>query len=125
MPGAHIKKIREQKKITQDEMARRMGISQNAYSKIENNITQLTINHVKLISTALDVSPLELMRGDFILQKPTTTDEHSITKEYILQSIDLLKAKVKSLTDNKHELYPALLADLQAADNVLNNIPAR
>jgi transcriptional regulator with XRE-family HTH domain len=123
MPGTHIKRIREQKKITQEEVARQMGISQNAYSKIENNITQLTINHIKLISTALDVSPLELMRGDFILQKPAAVEQEAITKETILRSLELLKEQVSSLPHNTHDLYPVLMADLQAADNVLHNIP--
>jgi transcriptional regulator with XRE-family HTH domain len=122
MPGTHIKKIREQKKITQEEVARHMGISQNAYSKIENNITQLTINHVKLISAALDVSALELMREDFILQKPATVAQESLTKESILKNIELLKEKVKKLPHSTHDLYPVLMADLHAADNVLQNI---
>lgn len=47
MPGTVIRKIREMKKLSQEEVARQMGISQNAYSKIESNQTQLTINHIK------------------------------------------------------------------------------
>lgn len=122
MPGTHIKKIREQKKITQDEVARFMGISQNAYSKIENNITQLTINHVKQISTALNVSPLELLRGDFEVHKPLSLHAQSITKENILMNLDMLREKINLIQIERHELYPILMYELQAADNILSHI---
>ena len=122
MPGTLIKKIREQKKITQEEVARQMGISQNAYSKIENNITQLTINHVKQISTALDVSPLELLRGDFEVHKPLSLHAQSITKENILMNLDLLREKINLIQVERHELYPILMYELQAADNILSHI---
>jgi len=122
MPGTLIKKIREQKKITQEEVARKIGLSQNAYSKIENNITQLTINHVKLISAALDVSPLELLRGDFEVHKPLSLHAQSITKENILMNLDLLREKINLIQVERHELYPILMYELQAADNILSHI---
>lgn len=122
MPGTLIKKIREQKKITQEEVARKIGLSQNAYSKIENNITQLTINHVKLISAALDVSPLELLRGDFEVHKPLSLHAQSITKENILMNLDLLREKINLIQIERHELYPILMYELQAADNILSHI---
>jgi transcriptional regulator with XRE-family HTH domain len=47
-----------------------MGISQNAYSKIENNITQLTVNHLKSISSTLDIPIIDLLKDDFEIRKP-------------------------------------------------------
>jgi transcriptional regulator with XRE-family HTH domain len=122
MPGTLIKKIREQKRITQEDVARKIGISQNAYSKIENNITQLTINHVKQISVALEVSPLELLRGDFEVHKPLSLHAQSITKENILMNLDLLREKINLIQVERHELYPILMYELQAADNILSHI---
>jgi transcriptional regulator with XRE-family HTH domain len=122
MPGTLIKKIREQKKLTQEEVARHIGISQNAYSKIENNITQLTINHVKQISAALDVSPLELLRGDFEVHKPLSLHAQSITKETILMNLDALREKINQIQVDRHELYPILMYEIQAADNILSHI---
>jgi transcriptional regulator with XRE-family HTH domain len=122
MPGTAIKLIREQKKITQEEVARRIGISQNAYSKIENNITQLTINHVKQISVALDVSPMELLRGDFEVHRPLSLHAQSITRETILMNMEALMDKLKQIPIEKHELYPILMYELQAADNILSHI---
>ena len=44
--GNNIKKIRELHNLTQEYMAGRLGISQAAYSKIENN--ELKMNQEKL-----------------------------------------------------------------------------
>jgi transcriptional regulator with XRE-family HTH domain len=122
MPGTVIKQIRESKKITQEEVARKIGISQNAYSKIENNLTQLTINHVKQISLALNVSPLELLRGDFEVHKPLSLHAQSITKEMLIMNLEELKQKLIQTPMEKHELYPILMYELQAADNILSHL---
>lgn len=79
MPGTVIRKIREMKKLSQEEVARQMGISQNAYSKIESNQTQLTINHIKKISKILDVSIFELLKDEFEIHKPLSIHAQSIS----------------------------------------------
>lgn len=122
MPGTLIKKIREQKKITQGAIARQMGISQNAYSKIENNITQLTVNHVKQISAALDVSPIELLKDDFEIHKPLSLEAQSITREALIIHLEKLKELLNSKLPDKHELYPLFMYQLQAAENILMHV---
>ena len=122
MPGTLIKQIREQKKITQEEVARHIGMSQNAYSKIENNVTQLTINHIKLISKALEVSPLELLRDDFEIHKPLSLHAQSITKDVLTMNMKALLEKLEQNPVEKHELYPILMYELQAADNILSHV---
>jgi transcriptional regulator with XRE-family HTH domain len=47
-----------------------MSISQNAYSKIENNITQLTVRHIKLLSTILEAPITDLLNDDFEIHRP-------------------------------------------------------
>lgn len=49
MPGTIIKKIRESKSLKQETVAKELGISQAAYSKIENNITELTVRHCRIL----------------------------------------------------------------------------
>jgi len=119
MPGTLIRKIREQKKVTQEEVARHLNISQNAYSKIENGITQLTVNPVKQISAALGVSPVELLGDEFEIHKPLSLQAQSINKEVLIDNLSQLKDKLKSLPFDKHELFPLFLYQLQTADNIL------
>ena len=50
-----IKKIREYRNYTQQFIADSLELSQNAYCKIENGTTKLTIDRLETIATILDV----------------------------------------------------------------------
>lgn len=60
----NIRKIREAKHYTQDYMAMKLAISQNAYSKIELGYTKITVERLFQIAYLLDVDPIDLLRGD-------------------------------------------------------------
>lgn len=70
MPGSIIKHLREQKMLKQDTVAKAMGISQAAYSKIENNITELTVKHCRMLSKIFDVNVYEHLPDDFEIIRP-------------------------------------------------------
>ena len=59
--SSKIRKIRELKGFSQDYLAQSMGISQAAYSKIENNNENLTIDKIKKIAVILEIDPMELI----------------------------------------------------------------
>jgi len=122
MPGTTIRKFREYRNYSQDYVARKMGISQNAYSKIENNITQLTVNHVKTISQVLDVPVIELLRDDFEIHAPASMQVESITKEALLMAIASIQARLEEKKPLKHEFYPVIMALLQTLDTTLENV---
>jgi transcriptional regulator with XRE-family HTH domain len=122
MPGSTIRKFREFRNYSQDYVARKMGISQNAYSKIENNITQLTVNHVKLISVILDVPVIDLLSDDFEIHAPTTMHTESISKEALLQAMTNIQTKLNDKVHVKHEFYPVIMALLQTMDTTLENV---
>lgn len=122
MPGTVIRKIREMKKLSQEEVARQMGISQNAYSKIESNQTQLTINHIKKISKILDVSIFELLNDEFEIHKPLSIHAQSISKEALLVMLRSLQEKLEQKVSNKHEFYPIFMYQLQVAENILMHV---
>lgn len=50
-----IKKIREQKGLTQEEVAKKAGISANYYAKIERGIINTSIEKANKIAKALGV----------------------------------------------------------------------
>ena len=70
MPGIVIKKYREMRNYSQKYVATKMGMSQNAYNKIENNITRLTVHHIKELSKILEVPMSDLLNDDFEINKP-------------------------------------------------------
>lgn len=99
-----------------------MGISQNAFSKIENNNTQLTVKHVKDLSRILEVSVLDLLRDDFEIHKPNHILKESVDKDNLIDLLHEIAKKLKAKHPRKHEFYPVLCSMLQAIDQSIDNI---
>lgn len=57
----NIRKTRESKRLTQEYLAGKLSISQNAYSKIELGYSQITVYRLFQITRALDVDVTELL----------------------------------------------------------------
>lgn len=121
MPGTVIKKYRELRNLSQKYVAGKMGISQNAYSKIENNITQLTVHHVKELSKILDVPMTDLLRDDFEIHKPLAVPT-SVNRDTVLQHIELLRDIMKSKHATKHHNYIVALSLIMAAESTLATV---
>ena len=58
-----IHSMRRVREYSQDFMAYKLGISQNAFSKLESGKTPLTMERFFKIAELLQVSPFELMEG--------------------------------------------------------------
>jgi len=69
--SVNIRRIREGKGYTQEYLAMKLGISQNAYSKIELGYTKITLERLFQIAKIIEVEIVTLM-GD---TKPTLTVE--------------------------------------------------
>jgi transcriptional regulator with XRE-family HTH domain len=79
MPGTIIKKLREKKGLKQEAVAMEMGISQAAYSKIENNLTELTVRHCKMLSRIFGENVYEFLEDEFEIRrhKPVKMQQHN------------------------------------------------
>jgi transcriptional regulator with XRE-family HTH domain len=104
MPGTVIKNFREYKNLSQKYVSQRMGISQNAYSKIENNLTQLTVHHVKQLADIFNEPIANLLKDEFEIHK--SYPQFDGDKEHLLAQIENLK---KSLTQKKTVHHPGFL----------------
>jgi transcriptional regulator with XRE-family HTH domain len=122
MPGSVIRKFREMRNYSQEYVAGKMGISQNAYSKIENNITQLTVSHVRQISAILEVSMMDLLKDDFEIRHGSAMQMESVTKEALLLNLDQIRKKIEGKSPEKHEFYPVIMALLQSVDMTMGNV---
>ena len=60
--GERVRKIRLQKKISQENLAYEAGLEYSQISRIERGIINTSISHVFAIASALDVEPSELFR---------------------------------------------------------------
>ncbi|GAB2703608.1 hypothetical protein GCM10027037_31820 [Mucilaginibacter koreensis] len=59
--ASNIRKLREQLHYTQEYLAAKLNISQNAYSKIELGYTKITLERLFQIAEILEVDSLELL----------------------------------------------------------------
>ena len=64
--GAAIKQLRESKKLTQEELAAKIGVSSKAVSKWETGKGLPDISLLQPLSEALGISVIELMNGEHI-----------------------------------------------------------
>lgn len=61
---SNIKKFRELKNLTREQMAAKVGLSLSGYSKIERGEIDLTISRIQLISKVLHVDLDKLLNFD-------------------------------------------------------------
>lgn len=60
--GTNIKKLRQSKKMSQEELAFNAGIDRSYLSEIENGYKNVGIAVLELIATGLDVSVADLVK---------------------------------------------------------------
>jgi transcriptional regulator with XRE-family HTH domain len=61
MTGQKLRLLREFRNYSQEYIAEKLGITQNAYSRIENNQTKITAERLGRLATILNIPPLELL----------------------------------------------------------------
>ncbi|MBL4678267.1 MAG: helix-turn-helix transcriptional regulator [Mucilaginibacter sp.] len=73
-----MRNIRYEKRMTQDRLANRLGISQNAYSKIEMGDTELTLARLLEIMIILEVPVemlLEWINAEALSKRPRNSED--------------------------------------------------
>lgn len=115
MPGHVIKKYREMRNYSQKYVASKIGMSQNAYSKIENNITQLTVHHVKELSKILEVPVTDLLKDNFEIHKPFSVPR-TVTKADLLEHVHRLQKMIQDKSASRHDSYIVAMSLIVAAE---------
>ena len=80
--GQTIKKLREEKALTQTQLAEQIGVSSKAVSKWETGKGLPDISLIEPLSKALGVSVMELMSGDTVINKNLSSNL-LLTKFYV------------------------------------------
>ncbi|WP_214073305.1 helix-turn-helix transcriptional regulator [Mucilaginibacter sp. dw_454] len=62
--AAIIRKKREERNYTQEYLAYKLNISQNAYSKIELGYTKITVERLFQIAEVLEINAADLLNPD-------------------------------------------------------------
>lgn len=78
--GKRIRKYREEKGISQEELAEKLHISRSTYQRIENGETNSWVNHIQNICTSLEVSVEDILKpeeGYTQINKENSANENS------------------------------------------------
>ncbi|MGG5207454.1 helix-turn-helix transcriptional regulator [Chryseobacterium sp. MIQD13] len=78
--GKRIRKYREEKGISQEELAEKLHISRSTYQRIENGETNSWVNHIENICTSLDVTMEDILKpeeGYTQINRENTANENS------------------------------------------------
>lgn len=103
--GNKIRMIRELRHLSQEDIARKINLSQQAYGKIERDETRVDLYRLKEIAQALDVSVEFIQQFDerniFLTQHSHDNSSiHTFNYHYQNQQlIDLLERTIDALRD--------------------------
>lgn len=106
---------------SQKYVAAKMGMSQNAYSKIENNITGLTVQHVKELSKILEVPVTDLLKDEFEIHKPFAIPR-TVTKADLLEHVHKLQKIIMDKHATSHDSYIVAMSLILAAEGAVASV---
>ncbi|WP_395654394.1 helix-turn-helix domain-containing protein [Flavobacterium sp.] len=114
--GENIKKFRELKNLTREQMASELGLSLSGYSKIERDEVDLTISRVQQIAEVLQVELSQILNFD-------ATQIFNISNNQMVQGFGT-KVENHNHSDDYREKYIKLLEiENESLKNQLKNLP--
>ena len=114
MYGNKIRMIRINRGLSQESVAKKLGISQNGYSKIENNHKKLHTDILQKLATTFGVTVEDITSLEPVIVNYRNNDSTSISNENNFQiSAELLEQLTHQLSekDKQIEKLIALLAE--------------
>ena len=129
--GEKIRMIRELRGFSQENIAAKLGIAQNSYSKIETNQTRLTTDMLNKIAEVLDVTPSDILSNmpaivNFQSNQGTqgighVEHFHSVQKDAVDKLVAAKEAEIAYLK----EIITSLTKDKEAQRELLKQFGAK
>ncbi len=121
--GATIKKLREAKKLTQQQLAEEIGVSDKAVSKWETAKGLPDITLIEPLAKSLGVSVMELMSGDTVINKNISANMLR-TKFYVCPVCgNVIHSTGNTLVSCCGITLPALEAEETDEEHLINIVP--
>lgn len=108
-----IRKIREAKDWSQEQMAEKLNMSLNGYAKIERGESKIYLDKLEQIAQVFDIDVVELMQSDgknicFQIESPLGSIYQGGGETQLLIEVERLKMAL-SYANEKEELLKTLL----------------
>lgn len=118
--GTRIKRFRELKNFTQEHIAEKLGISQNSYSRLENETVKISTDRLKEIAQILDVPAEYLINTEAPVYNFSNNASiryagqfeniYDDQKELLHKTIEVLEAQLKELNEDRKRLLELISA---------------
>ena len=95
--GKFIAELRKQKKLTQEQLAEKLGITKNAVSKWERGLGLMDLSLLKPLSEILNVSVTEILNGE----KFDKEEINSKSEELLIDTLDYSTNVIKKVKKDK------------------------
>ncbi len=95
--GKFIAELRKQNKLTQEQLAEKLGITKNAVSKWERGLGLMDLSLLKPLSEILNVSVTEILNGE----KFDEEEINSKNEEVLINTLDYSTNVIKKVKKNK------------------------
>jgi transcriptional regulator with XRE-family HTH domain len=112
--GKRIKRFRELKNLTQEHIAEKLGISQNSYSRLENETVKISTDRLKEIAQILDVPAEYLINTEALVYNFSNNASiryagqieniYDDQKELLHKTIEVLELQLKELNEERKRL---------------------
>ena len=101
--GKRIKQLREDKGLTQEDIAKKIGVAIQTIYKYENEIvTNIPLDKLEKIAKALQTTPAYLMGWEDNPEKPSQTNKISDTGQRIKEKRLLAGISIKELAEQSN-----------------------
>ena len=118
----NISRIRQEKNLSQEEMAQKLGVTRVTYSKFESGKTRLIHKKVERFAELNDVSPAELVLGYKVSEEIHTLQQAQADYGRKRQEIiDEYEARIGALNKEIADLKQQL-ADLRDSIDTKNDV---
>ena len=121
-----IRKIREAKDWSQEQMAEKLNLSLNGYAKIERGESKIYLDKLEQIAQVFDIDVVELMQSDgknicFQIESPLGSVYQGGGETQMLIEIERLKLEL-SHAKEKEDLLKRLLEQKDNEIQILENV---
>ena len=101
--GSNLRRLREQKNVSQEFMAQKLELSTKSYGNIENNVTKITLDRLTQICNILEIDPIAMLSFDSEKIIQNITNSHIVSGTY----------NDSAISEKERQQYECRIGDMQ------------
>ena len=126
MTGNKLRLLREFRNYSQDYVAKKLGITQNTYSRVENNQTRITTERLHQIAQILNVPVGELVSNEeLVIQCGNSLPNNqpvAFNQEHWKELLENTRQLYKEIISGTHEKIALLESEIQELQEEKNRM---